>query len=948
MNSNTAVRIGLWIMVASLMGKNSVAQGNRIDLSGKWGFRIDSLDAGIVENWFAKNFQESIQLPGSMTSNGKGNDIDLNTPWMGSIINKNWYTEPEYAKYRVQGNIKIPFWLQPVKYYKGPAWYQKDIIIPGNWQGKSLELLLERCHWETQVWIDGRPAGIRNSLSTPHLYFLRGVENKKQHRITIRVDNRVKDVNVGPDSHSLTDHTQTNWNGIIGEISLRLHPTLGMQRVQLFPDIHKKIVRVLITVNNSTKGILSADMLLNAVALDSKKKSPGIIRTIQADTGLSVIEAEYPMGKNVLLWDEFHPNLYRMEIKIQEKGKKIDSQSFIFGMREFGKRETQFTINGRLTFLRGTLECAIFPKTGYPPVDSTSWNRIFRICRLYGLNHMRFHSWCPPEAAFVAADKAGFYLQVECGSWANTGAVIGDGKPLDTFIYEESERIVNAYGNHPSFCMMAYGNEPAGVHHVDYLRDFVTYWRKKDSRRLYTTAAGWPVLEESDYNNTHDPRIQQWDEGLMSIINSKPPSSDYDWSSIISKWKQPTVSHEIGQWCVYPDFTEIPKYTGVLKAKNFEIFREKLESNGMKNLANQFLLASGKLQVLCYKADIEAALRTPGFGGFQLLDLHDFPGQGTALVGVLNAFWEDKGYITGKQYSRFCNAVVPLALLPKMVFKNSERLIAAVRVANFSKHSISEKIKWSLRNTDGNSLFSGELSAGIIPVGNKFSAGGISQDISSIKRAGRYILTLGVGAFKNSWDIFIYPDSLPVVDSTIYVTQKFDSIAFHVLEQGGKVFYTLRKGDLKPEMGGNIQIGFSSIFWNTAWTKDQPPVSLGLLCDPTHEAFREFPTEYHSNYQWQDGMSHSNAVIIDSVSKELKPIVRVIDDWVTARSLALVFECRVGKGKLLVSGIDLQNDLAIRPEARQLRYSLLKYMEGSLFDPLTTVNAGSIRNLTRL
>ena len=235
----------------------------------------------------------------------------------------------------------------------------------------------------------------------------------------------------------------------------------------------------------------------------------------------------------------------------------------------------------------------------------------------------------------------------------------------------------------PSFCMLTYGNEPAGKNLVSYLTKFVTYWKARDPRRLYTAGSGWPVIKENNYNSSPEPRIQQWGEGLKSLINSRIPNSDYDWSTIIAKWQHPTVSHEIGQWCVYPDFKEIAKYDGVLKAKNFEIFRDKLTTNGMINLSEDFLFASGKLQALCYKADIEAALRTPGFGGFQLLGLNDFPGQGTALVGVLNSFWEDKGYISGAEYSQFCNAVVPLVRLPKMVYLNNEDLAASIEVAQY-------------------------------------------------------------------------------------------------------------------------------------------------------------------------------------------------------------------------------------------------------------------------
>ena len=230
----------------------------------------------------------------------------------------------------------------------------------------------------------------------------------------------------------------------------------------------------------------------------------------------------------------------------------------------------------------------------------------------------------------------GIYLQVECGGWTS----LGDGTYSDLWFYKESDRILKEYGNHPSFCMMAYGNEPNGPNQVKYLSKLIDYWKSKDTRRVYTSSAGWPYVENADYWNPMEPRIHRWAEGLNSIINAKAPSTDYDFAHIIKK-NIPTVSHEVGQWSVYPNFKEIEKYTGVLKAKNFEIFQETLKDHHMADLAEDFLFASGRLQTLCYKAEIEAALRTPGFAGFQLLDLHDFPGQGSALVGVLDAFWEE-------------------------------------------------------------------------------------------------------------------------------------------------------------------------------------------------------------------------------------------------------------------------------------------------------------------
>jgi hypothetical protein len=555
---------------------------------------------------------------------------------------------------------------------------------------------------------------------------------------------------------------------------------------------------------------------------------------------------------------------------------------------------------------------------------------------------MRFHSWCPPEAAFEAADRSGFYLSIECSAWAT----VGDHKPIDTFLYEESNRIIANFGNHPSFCMMPYGNEPDGVHLKEYLTAFVKYWKAKDGRRLYTTASGWPFIPENDYNSSPAPRIQHWDEGLRSVINREAPRSDYDWDDSLPSHAIPTVSHEIGEWCVYPDFKEMREYDGVLKPKNFEIFRDKLREHGMARLADSFLLASGKLQVLCYKADIEAALRTPRFGGFQLLDLHDFPGQGTALVGVLNPFWEEKGYVSANEYCRFCNATVPLVRLPKMIYNNNEELVASVEIAHFGEAPLRDITPaWTLKNASGIVLFRGQLPRTNIPVGNGFKLGEIKQHLAAIKQAGRFILSVVVDGYENSWELFVYPDSLPTADPSIYVTQELDARARDMLDKGGKVLLTIKKGSVKPDKGGNAGIGFSSIFWNTSWTNGQAPHSLGILCDPRHPALQEFPTQYYSNWQWWDAMTHGDAIYLDSVSSYVQPIVRVIDDWFTARPLGLIFECRTGKGKLLVSGIDLLTDREKRPEARQLLFSLEKYMAGPRFAPQLMVELRTINEL---
>lgn len=672
---------------------------------------MDPSDKGMDEHWYSdEQLPETIILPGSMASNGLGDDVTIQTKWTGQVQDSAWYYDDRYAKYREVSNIKIPFWLQPEKHYLGAAWYQKIITIPRSWSVEATYLKLERCHWESRVWIDGNEVGMRNSLGTPHVYNLTQWLKQGDHCITIRIDNRVKAINPGPNAHSISDHTQSNWNGIVGKMSIESVPIINIQSVSIFPNPAQRNALVKIEIENLSDIVYPARIHLQARsrAPAKKHKLESVSHAFDADVGSSIVEVIYEMGDDLLLWDEFNPNLYQLSVELEsdlgQQEKKVE-----FGMREFTTNGTQFTINGRPVFLRGTLECAIFPKTGYPPTDIGEWGRIFDVIKSHGLNHMRFHSWCPPKAAFQAADRKGVYLQVECSAWANGGSSVGDERPIDQYIKDEGFRMLEAYGNHPSFCLMAYGNEPAGGKQREYLTDLVRIWQQNDQRIVFTGGAGWPVIPANEYHNIPQPRIQGWGEELRSIINSQPPSTNYDWSKIIDAYQVPVVSHEIGQWCVYPNFEEKVKYTGHLKARNFEIFEETLNVNGLGHLSKDFLLSSGKLQALCYKADIEAALRTKGMGGFQLLDLHDFPGQGTALVGVLDAFWEEKGYVTPAEYSRFCNETVPLIRLEKRVFSNVEVLRAEVEVAHFGEKVLPEvEPKWTITDAKGQQLFKGQ------------------------------------------------------------------------------------------------------------------------------------------------------------------------------------------------------------------------------------------------
>ncbi len=939
----------IFLLVVTGCTNQNLEVRKSFSLAGEWKFKTDSLDKGIGDAWFNRSFEETVKLPGSMAENGKGDEVSLKTKWTGDIIDKSYFTDKKYEKYRQPGNIKIPFWLKPIRYYKGVAWYQKEIELPSSWHDKNITLFLERPHWETTLFVNGKKAGSENSLAVPHQYDISGFLVPGKNLITIRVDNRVV-IPVGVNSHSISDHTQSNWNGIAGDISLKATSKVFINKIAIYPDISGNRARVIVKISNKSGASFKGKVLLEAesfnTGISEKLKSKIEEASIEGDE--LQMEIDFPMGNKIRLWDEFTPSLYKLSVSLKgQRGQVIDQYRQDFGMRDFKTEGTHFTVNGKRIFLRGTLECCIFPLTGYPPTDVRSWLKVLQTCRDYGLNTIRFHSWCPPEAAFTAADKLGMYFHVECSSWANQGTALGEGGALDKFIYSESDKILQAYGNHPSFCMMAYGNEPAGNFKDEYLGKLLTHWKSKDNRRVYTSAAGWPFIPENDYNLSPEPRIQRWGEGLKSIINGQPPGTDFDYRDYVSGFSIPVVSHEIGQWCVYPDFSEIARYTGVLKATNFEIFRETLAENKMAGQAHDFLMASGKLQALCYKAEIEAALRTPGFAGFHLLQLHDFPGQGTALVGILNPFFESKGYITPEEFRMFCNQTVPLARMKKLAYRNNESFTADIEIAHFGERSlINPVIICRILDSAGKTIDSKTISKDKIENGNCIGIGSISSDLSGITGAQKLTLDVSLEntAYRNRWDFWVYPSVQEAVPGKVLITEKLDKKAEDELGRGGSVLL-LTYGHVAKEKGADVAIGFSSIFWNTAWTNNQPPHTLGILCDPKHALFSDFPTEYHSDWQWWDPVSHSQAMIVNGFPAGLKPLIQPIDTWFENRRLALAFESRTGGGKLLVCSIDLKGSLGERPVSKQLLVSVLKYMNSQSFNPQTDLGLKEVNEL---
>lgn len=900
-----------------------------IDLSGVWNFALDPQEKGEKEKFWDISLPEEVVLPGTTDSNKKGQE------------NTNKSETTNLSRYYK---------------YEGAAWYSRNIEIPADWKGKHIVLFLERTRPST-VWIDGQEVGRNTYLSTPQKYDLTHFLTPGSHKLTIRIDNgKSIPQQIRSSSHACTESTQTNWNGIIGRIELQAMNLLFIESIQTFPSVADRSVKVKITLSKAS-GIEGKQIRLSAAAFNSSRKHKVEATEYDLKEGCKEYEFVYQLGNKALLWSDLQPALYQLKAEIDG----IDEQTVRFGLRDFRAEQTHFTINGAKTFLRGKHDACVFPLTGYTAMDLEQWRRYFRICKEYGLNHCRFHSWCPPAACFEAADLEGIYLQPELPIW---GGFKKESAELMDFLMNDGENIMREYSNHASFVLFALGNELGGD--INVMKDFVNRFRSIEPRHLYTYGSNiflgsrghipgedflvtCRVGSGEGYSTHARASFSFADAAEGGYLNNTYPNSVMDFDTALEKSPVPVIGHETGQFQTYPNYEEMKKYTGVMVPWNFEVFRNRLKEAGMLEQADDFFKASGAWSVELYRADIEMNLRSERMAGFQLLDLQDYPGQGSAYVGILDAFMDSKGLIEPKKWREFCCEVVPLLTTAKFCWTGQENFEGNVEIANYGEHSLEGKsVSWELK-AGKRSLGKGKM---LVPSGlGLLTAGTIRLTLPDAEKAYKADLSLKIAgtSYRNTYPLWIYPTNKQLNTEGIVVARQLTDEVLSSLKQGGKVLLMPCKEDCKEVTVGGL---FQTDYWNYRMFKSicdrikkpASPGTLGILTNPEHPVFNDFPTEFHTNWQWYSIIKNSYPLILDNMPEEYRPIVQVIDNVERNHKLGLVFELNVGRGKLLVCMADLEA-ACNTPEGLQFYASLLEYMNSPEFKPVTSVPVEAFKNL---
>ncbi len=879
-------------------------------------------------------------LPGTLDENGIGHKDNVLHQWKPMEVDKTKEKDNILLKHS-----KVITTRFTRKYsYEGEAVFTKEFAYQAEQNGKCGRLFLEaERSRKLELIVNGSRVNpyTCGTMSTPYVFEITE-KLGNESRMELICDNSYhgwpKDSIRF--SSAATDETQTNWNGILGYLQLRREDNAFLSAIRAYPKEGKLTVQVDIDTAFPYQGTLQ---------ITSKALRGELIKQISLTEGRHTLTFDALLLKeNCRQWDEYEGNLYELSVTASN----LERKSIIFGIRDFGDNgKGRLALNGRTIFLRSETNCCVFPETGHMPFSVAEWEDILNRYKAYGVNCVRFHSHCPPDAAFTAADKIGLLLQPELSHW-NYKTAFGDEESLDYFELELRQLLLT-YANHPSFVMLTFGNElqadELGHKRMDALLSLA---RSIDPTRMYANGSNVHYgMQGADQNsdfytssNFYENKLRGTFYGMTGYINECYPGSKTNYDKVMAEvrkeFRKPVFSFEVGQYESLPDFEELDEFQGVTLANNLALIKREAIERGMLPEWKKRVEATGELARLAYREEIEAVLRTGELSGISLLGLQDFPGQGTALIGMMNSHLIPKpfSFASPQKFREFFTDVLPLVLLDRYTYTNEETVEVDLELANYGKKSIVIPAVCELKEND-KTLQQLELPAIHCPCGQTTVIGKLSLPLHKITTAKKLLLSVQVGEYRNEYPLWVYPKQQVEAFDTVIVTQSFAE-TIEALRDGNTVFYS-PKAD-QEHFPNSIASQFTTDFWSVGTFPAQEGC-MGCLMDPAHPVFNEFPTDFHTNWQWWP-MTKGRAMVL---TEDIKPLITVIDCYARLRNLGFLFECRVGSAKLIVSSMGLLEKQKY-PEARALYFSILKYMSSGQFVPACVLTLEELKNILGL
>lgn len=864
---------------------------DNLSLDGAWTFALDPDDVGMAQGWqYASGpYRDTIQVPGSWDGQGFGPETD-----------------------KLRSN------------HVGRAWYRKRALVPTEWAGRRVFLCLGGVHRYSDAWVNGEYLGEHIGYLSPFEYDISHLAQPGQAIVvTVRVDSEQRhEVDCLAGAMDLIDAMFTPWGGIYGHVWMEARRDGWLEHLFVEPQVSPPSCRASVELAGTQRG--------DAVQFQVSRSGQVLAEvTVPADGPHVAAPMNLPGAP---LWTPDEPNLLTCTATLLADGEALDTVQCRFGLREIAIVGNRFTLNGARIFLRGYGDDSVYPETLAPPTDVEVYRKRLRIAKRFGFNYVRHHSHFLPDEYYQACDEVGMLVQPELPNAYQFYWDQAQGAALDLYT-TEWEAAIRRHRNHPSIFDWCMGNESQPFPST--APELYRIARELDpTRPIIDTDGVWSVVERP----TLDFVSLQFDVGQLPL--DRP-----DKFSFLRDPPVPVVSHETSNYATFPRLDAASLFRHSPKPYWLDDAAKRLEAIGLLEEAPRWAECSERLVAACQKLNIEALRKNEDISGYTWWLLQDY---WTGSNGLVDHYFRPK--FDPAEMAVF-NA--PRVLLEEgmgQTYRGGERLSTTLLLSNMAAEDVVAPVaEWEV--TVGG-LRRGQqiVACPSAPAGEVTALARISLRLPPVDRPTlvtlRAWLDTGPERIENRWTARLYPPRPPTLREGVPVYAE-PSILPRLEPLGAlpmpkdlpiRAAYVVRQPTrtlLKAAARGASLVCLSPTgcfvsvpnrYKPAWWLGDAVDSNVGTVAYD-HVLTRDMAPEGWCDPGWHRLIEGSQAYLLDDMPARPSTVIRGIDVHTMCRDKALVWEARVGRGSLLVSGLRLLETTAA-PESEWLLAQMLRYAAG--------------------
>lgn len=901
-----------WVLAAVALCVASVATAEDravVSLDGVWRFRMDPENAGEKDQWFLSNvaFEEGIHVPGAWDAQGFGDETE---------------------KLR--------------HHFIGKGWYGRQASIPAEWAGRRVFLCIGGVHRYAKVWVNGRFLGEHVGYLSPFEYEITDyIQPGAPAEVCICVDSAQRwDIDTLTGCFDIIDYMDTYWGGIWGHVTLEARSAAYLEGLFVRPIVSQTRDSPLF----ATACRISATLAGEGGACDGVRLEvlgPGgelaAEKTTSLDDALDGDEvvAELPVP-GAKLWSPNAPHLYSARLSLLQRGEVIDHVETRFGFRTIEIRDAHIYLNGKRIFLSGYGDDCVYPETMAAPSDKRVYLERLTVAKAYGFNHVRHHSHMLPPEYYDACDEVGMLVSAEFPIAYQQFYDRAQGPAIELYRREWSAAI-RRFRNHPSVLDWCMGNEMWGG--VPLAPELYRIAKDLDPTRPVVDSDGVHArgfVDGAQDRDTLDLYFAMFDVGNTPL--DKPDKFH------CPNPLKPVISHETGNYVTFPRLDMIDLFTDNFKPFWLTPVKAKLEAMGLLDEAGLWAANSERLYFLCHKSNIEGLRKSPNICGYHWWLLQDY---WTTSNGLVDTHFRPKGAIDQEKVSRLNGEVLVLQDGLGLTYRGGESLELALLVSNYSPDTLAEpSLAWRVRLGDGVVAEDAGLAASA-PQGEVTELRHIEVPLPDAPQPYRLTvdaeLVVGGQRYTNDWSTWVYPATIdpPRVEVPLFASpdlmpqlgrfgveaipsgDRLPSRAVYVSSlptlpmldaiEAGACLVLLQPQGLFPS---------ASTRFKTAWWRGNERDNNAGTVVYDNPITRAMAPEGWCDAGWRRLIEGCHGYILDEFPSVPEVLVRGIEVLGVCRNKALLFQAKVGKGALVVCGLNLE---PVHPEAAWLIVRLLNH-----------------------